>query len=79
MAAGPGHGLRALTHGAVALVIFGLVLLGGLFPVTVAGVAATPTLRAASLSMTGVAGSAPMMAATSLEAVPVPLTVVAPR
>ncbi len=58
--------------------IFGLVLLGGLFPVTVAGVRAAPTLRAASLSMTGVAGSAPMTAVTSLAAAPVPLTVVAP-
>ncbi len=70
--------MRALTHGAVALLIFGLVLLGGLFPVTVAGVLVTPTLRAASLSMPGVAGSAPTTVVSSLAAAPVPLTVVAP-
>lgn len=69
--------LRALTHGGVALALFALVLVGGLFPVTIQTAAATPTL-AASLPMPGLAASAPMVAITSLEAVPVPLTVVAP-
>ena len=53
-------------------------LLGGLFPVTVAGTVAFPPLRAASITLPGLAGSAPTAAITSLEAAPVPLTVVAP-
>ena len=62
----------------MALVIFGFILLGGLFPVTVPGAVPTPQLRAASLSMPGVAGSAPTTVVSSLEAIPLPLTVVAP-
>ena len=62
----------------MALLLLGLVLIGGLFPVTVAGTAVFPPLRAASITLPGLAGSAPTAAITSLEAAPVPLTVVAP-
>lgn len=74
----PGHQTRALTHGAVAFLILGLVALGGFFPVTVTGASMTPTLRASSLSMPGIADMAPRIAVTSLVAAPVPLTIVAP-
>jgi murein DD-endopeptidase MepM/ murein hydrolase activator NlpD len=61
----------------VALALFAAVLTGGLFPVTIETPTATPAL-AASLPLPGLAAAAPMVAVTSLEAAPVPLTVVAP-
>ena len=67
-----------LAHALVALVFFALVLLGGMFPVTVPGAVPTLTLQAASFTMPGLAASAPATAVTSLEAAPLPLTVVAP-
>ena len=67
-----------LAHALVAFVFFALVLLGGIFPVEVPGAAPTPTLQAASFTMPGLAASAPATAVTSLEAAPLPLTVVAP-
>lgn len=69
---------RALAQGGVALAIFGVILLGAAFPVTVQGLPSTPTLRAAALPLPGLAASAPTVATTSLEAAPVLLTVVAP-
>ena len=70
--------LRALTHGGVAIALFGAVLLGGLFPVTIQGAPVTPALRVSSLPLPGLAASAPMTAITSLEAGPLTMTIVAP-
>ena len=67
-----------LAHVLVAFAFFALVLLGGMFPVTVPGAVPTLTLQAASFTMPGLAASAPTTAVTSLEAAPLPLTVVAP-
>ena len=67
-----------LAHGGVALLLFAFTLLGGLFPVTVLGTSSTPRLQAAAISMPGLVASAPLTVVSSLEAAPVPLTVVAP-
>lgn len=53
-------------------------MLGGLFPVTIPTTQSLPVLNASALPLPGLAASAPMTAVTSLEAAPVPLTVVAP-
>ena len=63
---------------AVALLFFVFIILGGMFPETVPGAPVAPRLRAASLTIPGLAASAPTTAVTSLEAAPVLLTVVAP-
>ena len=67
-----------LAHGGVALMLLAVTLFVGLFPVTVSGAPAVPRLQAATLPLPGLAASAPMAAITSLEAAPLPLTVVAP-
>lgn len=62
----------------MAIALFGAVLLGGLFPVTIQGAPVTPELRVSSLPLPGLAASAPMTAITSLEAGPLTMTIVAP-
>ena len=69
--------MRVLAHAAMPLLFFALILLGGYFPMTVTAAPPTPQLLDASLSAPGLAASAPAVAVTSLEAAPVPLTVLA--
>jgi murein DD-endopeptidase MepM/ murein hydrolase activator NlpD len=76
--AGRAFHFRALLHGCVAAALFALIMLGGLFPVTIPTFQSLPVLNASVLPLPGLAASAPMTAVTSLEAAPVPLTVVAP-
>ena len=76
--AGRAFHFRALSHGGVAAALFALIMLGGLFPVTIPTIQTLPVLNASVLPLPGLAASAPMTAVTSLEAAPVPLTVVAP-
>ena len=69
--------LRAFVHGAVAAVLLAVTLLGARFPTTVvAGSAGTAPLQVASLSLPGLAASAPSATVTRLVSAPVASTVI---
>ncbi|MSQ42156.1 MAG: LysM peptidoglycan-binding domain-containing protein [Dehalococcoidia bacterium] len=68
--------LRAPLHGAIALSLFVVVLVGGAFPLRVPDATGSPSLQAAAFSLPGLAASAPLAAVTALEAAPVSLAVV---
>ena len=69
---------RVAAQAGVVVAIFAAVIVAGRFPVTVVAPPPAPVLAAGSLSFLGLASAAPMTAVTSLEALPVPLTVLAP-
>ena len=72
------RGWRVAARALVVAAIFAAVIVAGRFPVTVIAPPPAPLLAAGSLSFPGLASAAPMTAVTSLEALPVPLTVVTP-
>jgi len=67
-----------LAQGGVALALLALIVFGGFFPRTVRSATPPPVLRSELISLPGLAGAVPAAPITSLEARPVPLTVVAP-
>jgi murein DD-endopeptidase MepM/ murein hydrolase activator NlpD len=62
----------------VVAVMLGIVIAAGMFPVALPSAGASPTLRVSTLSLPGLAASAPLEAVTELQDAPHPLTVVAP-
>ena len=67
-----------LAQAGVALAVLALVVFVGFFPRTVRSAPRPPVLRSSLISLPGLAGAVPAAPVTSLEAGPVPLTVVAP-
>ena len=67
-----------LAQGGVAVALLALVVFVGFFPRTVRSAPRPPVLRSELISLPGLAGAVPAAPFTSLEAGPVPLTVVAP-
>ena len=67
-----------LAQAGVVLAVLALVVFVGLFPRTVRSAPKPPVLRSSLISLPGLAGAVPAAPVTSLEAGPVPLTVVAP-
>ncbi|HEX9820533.1 MAG TPA: LysM peptidoglycan-binding domain-containing protein, partial [Methylomirabilota bacterium] len=67
-----------LAHGGVAIALLALIVFIGFFPRTVRSATPPPLLRASLISMPGLSGAAAAVPVTTLEAAPVPLTVVAP-
>ena len=72
------HRLRIVAQAGVVVAVLAVALLAGFFPRTVRSAPQQPQLRVSLISLPGLAGSEAEAALTSLEPVPVPLTVVAP-
>ena len=69
---------RHLAHAFVWVVLLGAVVFAGFHPVIVPGIAPRPTLAAGAISVPGLVAAAPTTVIASIDAVPVPLTVVSP-